>query len=204
MEQKKVKILAVGCLHNNEKFIEKLAKKSEEENVDLVILAGDLTYGERSIENIIGPFAKVNKRVLMIPGNHESPATVDFLQEMYSNAKSIHGNSFIHKNLGIFGAGGADFGIHVISEAEIFELLKTGHESIKALDKRVMVTHIHPYGSKSELSGFKGSKSVRKAIDYFKPDFAICAHIHEASGVEEMIGNTKVINVSRKEKIIEI
>ena len=63
---------------------------------------------------------------------------------------------------------------------------------------------MHPRGSKAEFSGFKGSKAVEKAIKEFHPDIAICSHIHEAAGIEEKIGKTKVINVSRKAKIFEI
>ena len=74
----------------------------------------------------------------------------------------------------------------------------------KGLDKKIMVTHIHPFGTKSEFSGFKGSKAVRKAIEKFQPDVAICAHIHEAAGMEDKIGKTRVINVSRKGKIFEV
>ena len=67
-----------------------------------------------------------------------------------------------------------------------------------------MVTHMHPKGSKAEFSGWRGSNAVTKAIKEFSPDLLITAHIHEASGIEETIGKTKVINVSRKEKIFEI
>ena len=67
-----------------------------------------------------------------------------------------------------------------------------------------MVTHMHPKGSKAEFSGFEGSRAIKKAIDEFHPDILISAHIHEASGIEEKIGKTKVINVSRKAKIFEI
>jgi Icc-related predicted phosphoesterase len=123
---------------------------------------------------------------------------------MYSNTKNIHGDSFIKENLGVFGAGGADIGIHQIGESEIFELLKKGNENVKGLDKKIMVTHLHPRGSKSEFSGFKGSKSVRKAIYEFEPDVAVFAHIHEAAGTEEKIGKTRAINVSGKGKIFEI
>ncbi len=63
---------------------------------------------------------------------------------------------------------------------------------------------MHPKGSKAEFSGFPGSVAVRKAVKEFQPDFLISAHIHEASGLEEDIGKTRVINVSRKEKIFEI
>ena len=67
-----------------------------------------------------------------------------------------------------------------------------------------MVTHMHPRGSKAEFSGWQGSNSVTKAIKKFTPDILVTAHIHEASGMEEIIEKTKVINVSRKEKIFEI
>jgi Icc-related predicted phosphoesterase len=202
--KKKTKILAVGDIHGDERFVKKIAKKAEKEKIDLVILTGDLTLAEISTKNIIGPFVKTKKQVLLIPGNHESVATVDFLAELYPNTKNIHGYSFIKDCVGIFGAGGADVGIHQIKDSEIFELLRKGNEKIKGLDKKIMVTHIHPKGSKSEFSGFKGSKAVRKAIEKFQPDIAIFSHIHEAAGVEEKIGKTKVINVSRKEKIFEI
>jgi len=201
---KKTKILAVGDIHGDVDLVKKLAKKAKDENVDLVILAGDLTLAEISTKNLISPFAKEKRQVLIIPGNHESVATADFLAEMYDNTKNIHGYAFSKDNLGIFGAGGAEIGPHVIAESEIFSLLKKGHDRIKNQEKQIMVTHMHPKGSRAEFSGFEGSKAIRKAIDEFHPDILINAHIHEASGIEEKIGKTKVINVSRKAKIFEI
>lgn len=201
--KKKTKILAVGDIHGDTGLVKRLAEKAKKENVDLVILAGDLTFAEQSTKNIIGPFLKAKKQVLIIPGNHESIATTDFLAEMYPNTKSIHGYSFSKDNVGIFGAGGGDV-INITPDKEIFALLKKGHESVKNSAKKIMVTHMHPHGSKSEFSGWLGSKAVKKAIKEFKPDFAIFSHIHEAGGMEEDIGKTKVINVSRKEKIFEI
>lgn len=201
---KKTRILAVGDIHGDTGLVKKLAEKAKKEDVDLVILAGDLTFAEQSIKNIIGPFVKAKKQILLIPGNHESIATVDFLAEMYPNTKNIHGYSFIKGDLGIFGAGSADIGINIIKDSEIFNILKKGHEKVKNLKKKIMVTHMHPKGSKAEFSGFSGSSAVKRAIKEFNPDILIDAHIHEASGIEEKIGKTKVINVSRKEKIFEI
>ena len=117
---------------------------------------------------------------------------------MYNNVKNIHGYSFVKDDLGIFGAGGADMGINMISDSEIFYLLKRGYEGVKGLKKKIMVTHMHPQGSKSEFSGFEGSEAIRNAIKYFQPDILINSHIHEAGGMEETIGKTKVINVSGK------
>ena len=200
---KKTKILAVGDIHGDTGLVKKLAEKAKKEEVDVVILAGDLTFVEQSVKDLIGPFIKAKKQVLLIPGNHESNATINFLAEMYPHTKNIHGYSIKRGDLGIFGAGGGDV-INITPDKEIFRALKQGHDKIKDSKKKVMVTHMHPKGSKAEFSGFKGSQAVRKAIKEFHPDVLISAHIHEASGIEEKIEGTKVINVSRKAKIFEI
>lgn len=204
MKKSKTKILAVGDIHGDTGLVKKLAEKAKREKVDLVILAGDLTMAEQSTDNIIGPFIKEGKQVLIIPGNHESVATIDFLAQMYPNTKNIHGYGIKKNNIGVFGAGTANIGIYQIGDENIFNLLKKGHREVKDTEKKVMVTHIYPKGSKAEVFGFKGSKAVRKAIEKFKPEIAITAHMHEAGGMEETIGSTRVINVSKKAKIFEV
>ncbi len=203
-KRKKLKILAAGDIHGDREAAKKLAKKAEKENVDLIILAGDLTLAESSTKGIVGPFVKTKKPILLIHGNHESIATIDFLSEVYPNTKNLHGYSFVKDDVGIFGCGGADFGASPLNEKEFFETLSKAHEAVKGLKKKIMVTHMHPFKSKAEFSGFKGSKGIRKALEKFKPDILISGHIHEAEGIEEKIGNTKVINIGKKGKIIKI
>ena len=201
-----MKILAAGDLHGDSSLTKKLAMKADKENVDLVILCGDLTYANQSTDNIIGPFVKKKKKVLIIPGNHEPVATADFLAELY-NVKNIHGYSVKYEDIGIFGCGGANIGPHsVLTDKEIFNTLKQGFEHIKYLKKKILVSHVHPSDTQMEkLSDFvPGSPGVKKAIDIFKPDIMLCSHVHEAEGLEEKIGKTKVINVGRKGKIIDI
>ena len=127
------------------------------------------------------------------------------MAELY-NVVNLHGYSVRYKDVGIFGCGGANIGLHQLSDEEIFNTLKRSFNDIKDLPKKIMVTHVHPSESTMEkfTSFFQGSKGVRKAIDEFKPDIAICGHVHEAEGIEEKIGKTRVINVGRKGKIIEI
>jgi uncharacterized protein len=199
------KILAIGDIHGDKGLVKKLAKKAKDEKVDLVILAGDLTMGEIDIKGLIGPFVKEKKEVLIIPGNHESVATTEFLAEMYSpKAQNIHGYAFQKGDLGIFGAGTVDWGESGRESKNLFDLLEKGNKKIKNSKKKIMVTHMHPRGGKAEFSGFRGSPAVRKAINKFHPDILISAHIHEAGGIEEKIGKTKVINVSRNAAIFEI
>jgi Icc-related predicted phosphoesterase len=203
--EKKLRILASGDIHGDTTLVKKLAEKAEKENVDLVILCGDLTKFESSIENLIGPFAKKHKKVLLIPGNHETFATADFLAELYG-VKNIHGYSVVYTDVGIFGCGGANVGPNIVDEKEIYDTLKKGFDKIKDLKKKIMVTHVHPTESKIErfTEFFPGSKGVKKAIDKFKPDILLCSHVHEAEGIEETIGKTRVINVGRSGKIIDI
>ena len=202
--ERKTKIMAISDIHGDSKLVNKLAEKAEKENIDLVILAGDLTWMEQSTQNLVGPFIRKNKKVLLLHGNHESIATVDFLSEMYPNTKNLHGYSIKHNDLGIFGVGWANFGVEPMSEKDFKEVLEQAHFYIKDMKKKLMISHMHPAKTKSEFSGIRGSKSIRKAIEKFQPDLALFGHIHEASGIEEQIGKTKLINISRKEVIFEI
>jgi len=205
-KDQKLRILAAGDIHGDSTLAKKLADRAEKEHVDLVVLCGDLTLNEMSTDNIIGPFVKKKQKVLLIPGNHETVATTDFLATFY-DAKNIHGYSVRYKDVGIFGCGGANIGPHsILTEKELYDLLKKGHDKIKYLHKQIMVTHVHPTGTLMEkFSDFvPGSQGVRKAVAKFKPDILLCSHVHEAEGIEEKIGKTKVINVGKRGKIIEI
>ncbi len=200
-----MKILAAGDIHGDSRLAEKLAKKAEEEKVDLVVICGDITMFDQSTENLMAPFVKRNEKVLIIPGNHESVATTDFLADFYG-VTNLHGYAIQAGDVGLFGCGGANIGISQLTEKEIYDLLKKGHDRVKNLKKQIMVTHVHPSGTKMEkfTKIFPGSDGIRKAIEKFKPDIMLCSHVHEAEGIEEKIGNTKVINVGKKGKIIEI
>ncbi len=197
-----MKILAAGDLHGDSGLAKELAEKADMEDVDLVVICGDITQAEASTDNLIGAF---NKKVLLIPGNHESMATADFLAELYG-AKNLHGYSLKKDNIGLFGCGSANIGLFQLSEDEIDETLKKGFEQVKECKKKIMVTHVHPSGTVMEkLSNFfPGSEGVRKAVENLQPDILFCSHVHEAEGMEELIGKTKVINVGRKGKILEI
>jgi Icc-related predicted phosphoesterase len=206
VKKDKLRILSAGDLHGDVAQVRKLADLAEKENVDLVILCGDLTLFDKTVDNMIGPFLAKHKKVLFIPGNHDSFATADFLAEVYP-IKNIHGYSVKYGSVGIFGCGGANIGpITTVSDKETYDLLKQGFDRIKELSKKIMVTHVHPSESKMERFSkyVPGSDGVRKAIDKFKPDILLCSHVHEAEGIEEVIGKTRVINVGRAGKIIEI
>ena len=200
----KIKILAASDIHGDSSLAKKLALKAEKEKVDLVILCGDLTIQDNLMQGIISPFTKKNKKVILIPGNHETLATADFLAELY-DATNLHGYSIKFKDVGLFGCGAANSGLSKMSDKEVYDVLKRSFNYIKDTRKKIMVTHVHPQGSNIEKFStiVKGSGGVTKAIKQLKPDLLLCGHVHEAAGIEEKIGSTRIINVGREGTILE-
>ena len=200
-----MKILALSDIHGDKSFVKRMAEKGAKEKVDLVILAGDLVeeFGGTS-EGLIGPFIDQGLEVALIPGNHEGLEEIGFITDKYG-AKSLHGYSLKLGDVGIFGCGYADIMMHQLTDKQFFDTLKKAHDSVKDMKKKLMVTHVQPNDS---IIGLKnpgwGSSGVRKAIEEFKPDIHICGHIHETHGIEEVIGKTKVINVGKTGRIIEL
>ena len=198
-----MKILAASDLHGDSKQIKKLAEKAEKEKVDLVVLCGDI-MGFVETKDIIKPFKDKDKRVIIIPGNWDSFATTDFLAQIYG-VRNIHGYSAQYQNVGFFGAGGAiGPGPGLVTEKELLETLEKAHSGLKGIEKKIMVTHMHPSQSKSEFSGIPGSKAITSAIKKFKPNILLHGHIHEGAGIEEKIGSTRVFNVGKEGRIINI
>ena len=202
-ERKRFRILAASDIHGDSRVTKKLAEKAKKERVDLVVLCGDLT-GWTETKNVIKPFKDNKQKVLLLPGNWDSFATTDFLASLYG-VRNIHGYSAVYDKVGFFGAGGAEGpGEGRISEKEIWETLKKAHRDLRGIEKKIMITNMHSSESASEFSGVEGSSAIRKAIKEFKPDVLIHGHIHEGAGIEERIDKTRVFNVGKEGKIIEI
>ena len=198
-----MKILALSDVHGDRHFIRKMAAKGAEEKVDLVILAGDIADNQGNVEGLVGPFKEKGLEVAVLPGNHEGLAETGFLVERYG-VKDLHGYVLKKGDVGIFGCGYADIGLHQLTEEEFFMTLKRAHMQLKDVKRKIMVTHVQPSESILGLGLFPGSSGVRKAIEEFQLDVHICGHIHETHGIEEMIGKTRVMNVGKTGKIIEV
>jgi len=200
-----MRILAAADIHGDVQMAKRLADEAERENVDLVVLAGDLFRSDFDTENIVGPFRAKNKKIILLPGNHEAISTTNFVAQKY-DAVNLHGYSVKDGNVGLFGCSADNLGVDRLSDTEVERMLKQAFNYVRDSEKKVMVTHVHPAHTKmAELGLFvSGSRAVENMIKELKPDIFICGHAHEASGIEEKIGNTRVINVSRIGKIIDL
>jgi len=196
-----MKFLAAGDLHGDRDLASQLAEKADKENVDFVVLCGDLVENDDNVRGIVGAF---KKPVFLIPGNHESEATIDFLSELY-RAKNLQGYGYKMGDVGLVGCSSVNIGLWKIPDKEVFEMINKASDYVKDCKKKIFVSHVHPSGTKMEsMFGFEGSEGLKKAIDEIKPDLVLCSHLHEAKGIEETIGNTKIVNVGSEGKIIEL
>jgi len=197
----KLKILAAGDMHGDPAISKKLAEKAEKENVDLVILIGDIT-GMVPSKNIIRPFIDKHKKVIFVPGNWETKRDAENLSKMYG-IKNIEKNYVVYKNVGIFGIGASDWNLYPDDEKTLAHLRRQ-NEKLKNLEKKIMISHVHAAGTKSELSGVAGSDGLRVAIEKIQPNLFLSGHIHELEGAEEKVGKTRVVNVGKRGRIFEI
>lgn len=198
----KLKVLAFSDTHGRD--LRSLVEQAEKEGVKLVFACGDWSQLDEMPPYLISQFTKKGMKMFIQAGNHETLATTDALAELYG-IKHLHGDGVIYNDVGFFGAGGTTqigpYSVH--DEDELFQLLKQGFEKVKHAPRKVMLVHEHPAGSMFEMGRFPGSQAIRKAIEEFKPDLVICGHIHEAAGMEDHIGTTKIINVAKHGKILE-
>ncbi len=196
--EKKLKILAAGDLHGDIDTAKRLSGRAKRESVDLIVLTGDIRGFANDEMKVLTPFLKANQKVVFISGNWDSFGEHYFIG---NNIKSIHKRYVVYNNVGILGIGSPDWKLSL----DPFDLkeIKNNFKKMKS-KKKVLVSHLHARRTRAEFSGFAGDKFLRDAIDELKPDLFISSHIHEAEGIEEKIGKTKVIQVGRKGKIIEI
>ena len=203
---KKLRVLAASDIEGDRRAVKALADKAEKENVDLVILCGDLTEFDMDVDGLIGPFLEKKKQVLFVTGNHDMPAAADFLAKKYP-IKNLQHYAMKIGDVGIFGCGGANIGPNFLDENEIFNYLKRGFDYVKDCEKKLMVTHVHPSGGKVDHAFFvpgTGSGAVARAIKEFKPNFHLCGHMHEFEGLQDYIGKTKSLSVGKHGTVFEI
>ena len=201
-KNEKLRILAAGDFHGSVELAKKASDKAKREKVDLVVLAGDI-HGAIEGVDVLAPFRKAGQKVVFVPGNWDTSKEAGLLRNVHE-MKNLDGYYVNYKGVDIVGIGNPDFEL-VLDEKKAAAKLKNVFEKIRAKKgRKILVSHAHAAGTKAEFSGFAGSKALRAAIDKFKPDLFISGHIHEAEGIEEVVGKTRVINVGRKGRIIDI
>jgi Icc-related predicted phosphoesterase len=163
--------------------------------VDLVILAGDMTYGHRSdLISLVEIIRESNPNILAVCGNHDRNKMDEYLEQ---EGISIHGSHRIIKDIAILGCGGAlpFIGGYVFREDEFEALLTKANEGLDPEIPKILVAHQPPYRclDMTTRGNNAGSKAVRRFIEETQPLVCFTGHIHEAYGIGK-IGDCQVVN----------
>ena len=200
-----MKILAFTDIHGSLSALRRIGQKVKSQNPDLLVCAGDITIFERGIIAILRRLNKLNKKIIIIHGNHEDSSTFIKFSKLFKNIIFIHKKSFIEDNVLFLGFGGGGFAL----VDKKFEKVSIKFKKIvnDNKDKKIiLVTHAPPYKTKLDklIQGHCGNKSIRHFIERNKIDLLICGHLHENFGKEDKIGKAKVINPGPYGKIVEV
>jgi len=197
-----MKMLVIADIHGDFEKLEKLVSKVRNEKYDAIICPGDFTdmfsipkeFSQMDIADLIlQKLLALNMPLLCVPGNHDPYEIIDLFNEYGVN---LHASLMKIKDMPFIGWGGALTPFNTIFEPSDEE---TG-EALKSLGSRVepsqfiLITHDPPKNTnvdKTSSGNHVGSLVVRSFIENNKPILAISAHIHEASGMDQL-GETKI------------
>ena len=195
-----MKILAFTDVHDNKRMINEILRKVVD--VDYLVCCGDITTFENEFEDVIKLFSKVNKKMIIIPGNHENYEDLKQLCVKYDFLINVHLRMFKIEKYVFFGYGTGGFSFTDYDLEEKMKKIKFEKE-----DKLIFITHGPPYGTKLDKLGslgHRGSKTLTKFIEKFKPILCLSGHLHENFNKEDKLNDTLLINPGPIGRIIEI
>lgn len=199
-----MKILCIADIHGHLDGIVKTRDYLIRKGIHSVVLMGDFSAGVKGfsqnkvdVEYALGEL-KENAMVLAVPGNCDDPEIVGVLAEhnvnLHERKVEVDGVCFV----GLGGSNPTPLGTPFeMPEEVIYDKLKKLTARVKK-KKLVLVTHFPPKDTGCDLIpnvGHVGSTSLRRIIEEKKPALCVCSHIHEAAGVDDVIGETRVVNV---------
>ena len=200
-----MKILAFTDIHGSLTALKRIEQKIKKDKPDILVCTGDISIFEHGILGILKRLDKLNKKIIMVHGNHEDEETFKMYSSKCKNLVYIHKNFHVENDVLFLGYGGDGFSI-VDKE---FEKLRGKFDKIisKNEDKKiVLLTHAPPYKTRLDklVQGPCGNKSIRNFIEKNKIDFHFCGHLHENFGKEDRIKKTRTINPGPFGKIVVI
>ena len=200
-----MKIVVIGCIHNEIERLPILFEKIASYNPEVLISVGDIVDASfpKGFEPIdigkifLEELKEYFKKILVVPGTWDK----DLMSFFQKQNVLLHGRGESIRDVGIYGFGGAQTPFNTPyepSEKEIEDGLRKAFEDVKDKKIKIQATHAPPFNSTLDLVGNRhvGSNAVRKLIEEYSPHIAVCAHIHESMG-KDFIRNTITLNVGK-------
>ncbi|MFC1479708.1 metallophosphoesterase [Planctomycetota bacterium] len=199
-----VTVCAVSDIHGEVSACYQLKEHIETNNISNLLLLGDYsaTIGDlnenrediKSIMNIVGELATV----YAVPGNCDARDVVKVLRSfgIYSHNTQVRIGDFSAILYG--GSNPTPFNTPwEVDEETIYSDLKALF-SANSQDPTILAVHAPPLDTACDIipgNIHVGSSSIRAVIEEFQPAYVVCSHIHECSGREDTIGNSRIVNI---------
>ena len=185
------------------KYVKALKEKVKKYKPDVVVCAGDVSLFENHIEEIMKRISKIHKKILIIPGNHETSAVMRKICSFYDSLIFINKKAVKTGDYVFVGFSGEGF---LRRDQELERFIKKIKPKIKG-KKIVLVTHAPPYKTKLDKIGKEhcGNRTISNFIKANKNIvLEICGHIHENAGKKDKINKTILVNPGPLGVMIEI
>jgi uncharacterized protein len=217
-----VKIAAAGDVHASDSTRAHIAQSfaAIETDVDIVLLAGDLTaHGEPGEARVLGDACSdLRVPVCAVLGNHDlHSGRGDEVASILRDAglHVLDGDTAIFDDVGVVGTKGfvggfagsqlPDFGEPLLRRvyaetSEEVEAIRRGLQEVAHCPIRVVLLHYSPtsdtlHGEPEGIWTFLGSDRLATPIAEYRPDVVLHGHAH-AGSFEGAIGTVPVYNVA--------
>jgi uncharacterized protein len=204
-----MKIFAFADLHCDYDLLKKIVLRVNQNDIDIVICCGDLSWFGSGLEECFELLSKINKTVLLISGNHDGNENIDSFCKKYSNCININHKKYVYKDHLFVGYSEGGFGNVDPRLKLLSKKFKDFFKEHKG--KKVLVLHGPPHGTSCDDRScwhppgiHNGSITARNLIEQSSIDLVLCGHIHECENCMDKIGKTVILNPSKAGKVIEI
>lgn len=170
---------------------------AESGNADVVVGAGDFaTRGQGAAATLTVLKSSVSP-VVIVHGNHDDPTALNALCDGWPGIHYLHGSCLTLDGVPFFGLGG-EIPSRVDAPWNVTETELAAATMLEACPVgAVLVTHTPPFGSADVQSDgtHEGSTAIYDAVHLKTPVLNLCGHIHNAWGMTDRIGDTRVHNL---------
>lgn len=197
-----MKLLAFVDLHGDIKLFRELISRAKKNDIDLVLIAGDLTVFEGNLKYMLGKLNAIGKKILLIPGNHESEKSLRETVKDYEHCVDLHEKALKVKGYIFLGYGEGGF---ALEDAEFRKIARHWYGEYQK-EKIILVVHAPPFGTQLDRldNRYAGNKDIRSFIERIKPKLVVCGHLHENAGKVDKIGETQIINPGWEGMVVEL
>jgi Icc-related predicted phosphoesterase len=197
-----MRLLAFSDLHRDVGRARDLVAMAD--GADVVIGAGDFASLRLGLGGIIDELSSISKPVILVPGNNERETALWRAASVFADARVLHGTGVSIDGHDFFGLG---YGVPPtpfpwsvdLSEERAAEALAPCPAGA------VLIVHSPPFGHVDMAFGrHLGSRAILDTIVSKAPPLAICGHIHQCWGQESRVGDSLIVNVGPRGRMLSI